>query len=194
MELLNMKKILQIGLIITSLLSIIGCKKDVCNKNILDKHYNNIDSLYIDSFKLNTTKNISLKKYKSDSTMNFRFIGETSDYIVLNSYPSYTRCNDTDRVYYNQMITYSYISDNYEELSIMQDPTNVYVFFRNSTFYFSNKAFVTNRYQYDSITLSGNKFYNAFESSYLDRSCYYNFEFGLLRLRPSLNDIWDIKL
>jgi hypothetical protein len=196
LELSNMKKILLLGLLISSIY-ISSCKKEECNQsdNIISR-YDSINQIYIDAFVLDTSKKIILKKYKSDSILVFTFKNKLKDYKLNYSNQYYDRCSTF--IYYYEEINYSYTNQNNETLTISQNPWNLFIIYRNYSLPFWNGDLKNNNYKYDSISFSNNIFYDVFRSNEVSQTptyaAYYNIKYGIIRLRFSFYDIWDIKL
>jgi hypothetical protein len=193
-----MKKAIFLGLIIIGSFCFTSCTKQDCSQSdTIFSEYDSINPVYINEFILDTSKSIVLKKYKSDSIMNFVFKGKT-----IENYLQYVNSKDYRcSTYHSYLIkhNYSYINQFDEPLIITQNKWSYSVSFRNITCSFWNGNLKTKTYQYDSISFSDNVFYDVFRSSEVyqkpaDYAAYYNTKYGFLRLRLSLYDIWDIKL
>ncbi len=201
LELSNMKKILSLGLLISSIIYFSSCKKNGCDQvESITRHYDSISQTNIDAFILDTTKKITFRKYKSDSVIVFTFKNKlVENFLNQNNSSLVSQCS-TFR-YYSYIIThhFSYYNQFNEPLTISQNNYGYFIKFRNIICYFNNNDLKTKNYKFDTISFSNNNFYNVFQSNETyqtpnDYTAYYNTKYGFLRLRLSFYDIWDIKL
>jgi hypothetical protein len=195
--LLGMKQILLPGLILISSILYESCnRKDRCEQNTPVNLYTKISQQYSDSFKLDTLKKMSFKKYKNDSVIVFTYQSRNNSFIITGVNATAEPCTTYYQLY--QKDVYTYANEQNEPLIITQTAGNASLFFRNKQFSFSNSDISNKKSTFDSITLSGNMFYHVLQSlkpydAYTDYSALYSYEYGFIRMRLSPDDVWDLQ-
>lgn len=195
--LLDMKQILLLILIFISLVLAQSCdRKDRCDEITRIDHHASISKQYSDSFRLDTLKQLSFKKYKNDSVIIFTYQNRNNFSLIAGINNKLDQCTTYYQSYQKDM--YTYINQQNESLIITQTTNSVSLIFRNKSFDFSNWDLLNKKYTFDSITLSGNMFYHVLQSlkpygASSDYSALYSYKYGFIRMRLSPDDVWDIQ-